>query len=421
VVVLGPQGTLFFLFLLLAFAGLVTWMVLASHVVFRVLAACLAFLPAMAFGVATVNKYYDYYQTWGALFSDLSGQAPSAPQISAASLGNGNASSLEIALGQSGQAKLAAQYGLLFHTVISGTSSHISRQGYIYLPPQYFSAAYKSYKFPAVELLHGSPGQPSAWINVMQVVPTYLGLLTEHKASPVVLVMPDTDGGRQYGLQCLNDPHGVQDMTYVARDVPGWVAAHLRVQPPDLAWGIAGYSEGGFCAANIGLQNTSRFGFVGSLSGYFVPITSQVPVNGRPKDVNVFRHDRRLALINAPQRYLMTIPGGVTIPRFFLAAGAADPGDVTGAQTLREELMLRAAIVPLDIVQGGGHQATVWRAALTPMFEWMTPQLTRAAAQAHRAKRPVKPGNHKVKPVNPRVKPVNPNVIRLHARIPQAV
>ena len=33
--------------------------------VLRIIAACLAFIPAMAFGVAAVNKYYDYYQTWG--------------------------------------------------------------------------------------------------------------------------------------------------------------------------------------------------------------------------------------------------------------------------------------------------------------------------------------------------------------------
>lgn len=27
----------------------------------------------MLFGIATVNKYCDYHQTWGALFSELSG------------------------------------------------------------------------------------------------------------------------------------------------------------------------------------------------------------------------------------------------------------------------------------------------------------------------------------------------------------
>ena len=51
------------------------WLAVAKQVVFRVLAACLAFIPAMMFGVAAVNKYYDYYQNWNAAVSDLTGQS----------------------------------------------------------------------------------------------------------------------------------------------------------------------------------------------------------------------------------------------------------------------------------------------------------------------------------------------------------
>ncbi len=65
---LEPQGTLFLIFLLVAFGGLITWVALARQVVFRVAAACLAFIPAMVFGIAAVNKYYDYYRP-GALFT----------------------------------------------------------------------------------------------------------------------------------------------------------------------------------------------------------------------------------------------------------------------------------------------------------------------------------------------------------------
>ena len=35
------------------------------RIIFRVLAACLAFMIAMVFGILAVNRYYDYYQTWG--------------------------------------------------------------------------------------------------------------------------------------------------------------------------------------------------------------------------------------------------------------------------------------------------------------------------------------------------------------------
>ena len=228
---------------------------------FRVIAACLAFIPAMVFGIAAVNKYYDYYQTWGALYSDLSGQTTSIPHLTPAGLGKGTAGSVKGLIAGSSDSQIDAEYGLDFYATITGRHSHISRQALIYLPPQYFSKAYANYRFPVIELLHGSPGEPSAWVNVMNVVPIYLQAMASGKAAPAVLVMPDTDGGQQYGLQCLNDPGGLQDMTYVAEEVPDWVAANLRVQKPGQAWGIAGYSEGGYCAANIALQHPNLFGY----------------------------------------------------------------------------------------------------------------------------------------------------------------
>jgi len=374
--VLEPQGTLFFLLLMGAFGALVVWLVLTKQVVFRVLAACLAFIPAMVFGIAAVNKYYDYYQTWGALFSDLSGQAQSIPHLSAASLKRDGSVKQQLS---STNAGLDAQFGDLFSTTVTGPSSHITRQVYVYLPPQYFAKAYANYRFPAIELLHGAPGDPATWVNVMNVIPIYLNLLAEHKASPAVLVMPDTDGGLQYSLQCLNDPHGLQDMTFVGKEVPNWVIANLRVQRARLMWGVAGYSEGGFCAANIGLQDATRFGYVGVESGYFAPEVSQVPTGGKaggkPYDINVFAHNKRLLEINTPDEYIKNMPVGV--PQFFLAAGAEDPGDVQNAEYFRQLLLLRVADVPpVDIVSGGGHQARVWRSALTPMLEWMTAGLS---------------------------------------------
>ena len=59
--------------MMVIFGALMWWLVVAKQLVFRILAACLAFIPAMVFGVAAVNKYYDYYQNWNAAFSDLSG------------------------------------------------------------------------------------------------------------------------------------------------------------------------------------------------------------------------------------------------------------------------------------------------------------------------------------------------------------
>jgi enterochelin esterase-like enzyme len=386
--VFEPQGTGFFLLLMVIFAALLVWVALAKQVVFRVLAACLAFLPAMVFGIAAVNKFYDYYQTWGGMINDLTGQgANSIPKYSVA--GGGTNKQFDKDIGRVTSTAEDAQVGYLFQTTVTGARSHLVRDVYVYLPPQYFQKPYAHHRFPVVELLHGSPGNPQAWVDVMGVIPTFLSLLENHPADAAVLVMPDTDGGQQYALQCLNNPGGIQDMTFVAQDVPDYIARLVRVQPPGRAWGLAGYSEGGYCTANIALQEPESYGAVGVMSGYFAPIPSQVPSGnkpgGKPYLVNVFRDNPVLQLINTPSEYITRVPVNLQLPAFWLAAGAQDRADVDAAANFRQLLQTRLANVPFIIVPGGGHQGSVWRAALGPMLSWMTPQLAEQAAKADAA------------------------------------
>jgi enterochelin esterase-like enzyme len=411
--VFEPQGTGFFLVLIVAFAALLFWVAVAKQAVFRVFAACLAFIPAMVFGIAAVNKYYDYYPTWGAMVNDLTGRGTvELPNYTVGGLDAGK--HLQQDLNRDTNAAENAVVGVLGRTVVKGQQTHISRQVYFYLPPQYFQKAYLHYKFPVIELLHGSPGDPSAWVDVLNVIPTLLGLLAAHQASPVVYVMPDTDGGKRYSLQCLNNPGGIQDMTFIATEVPAQIAHLLRVQPPGRSWGIAGYSEGGYCAANIALNLPGAYGYAGVLSGYFAPSSSQVPVGNkpgaRPEKVYVFRGLPALALRNSPGQYITQLPPGVFPPQFWLAAGSADRGDVLAAQQFRQLLNIRQANVPLDIMPGG-HTGSVWRAALRPMLTWMTPQLAQQAAiananAANAAKKAAAQKAHGAKPsVKPTVKP----------------
>ena len=381
----GPQGTGFFLLLIVVFGGLLVWVALARQVVFRVFAACLAFIPAMVFGVAAVNKFYDYYQTWGGMINDLTSQSVSTlPKYAAAGLGSNK--QFDKNIGRVTSLAEDAQVGYLFQTSVTGVRSHLVRDVYVYLPPQYFQKAYAHYKFPVIELLHGSPGNPQAWVDVMSVIPTFLSLLEVHPADAAVLVMPDTDGGQRYGLQCLNNPGGIQDMTFVALDVPAAIARIARVQPPGTAWGLAGYSEGGYCTANIALQDPSRYGAAGVMSGYFAPILSAVPAGNKPgakpRLVNVFLGHPGLLLVNTPGKYVTQVPINDKLPPFWLAAGALDRPDVLAAENFRQLLQTRVANVPLVVIPGGGHQGSVWRAVLRPMLNWMTPQLAQQAADA---------------------------------------
>ncbi|HLH58048.1 MAG TPA: alpha/beta hydrolase-fold protein [Streptosporangiaceae bacterium] len=383
-----PQGIAFFIVLMVVFGALVLWIIFTKQLVFRVLAACLAFVPAMLFGVAAVNKYYDYYQTWGQVAADFSNQGvatlPKVPQLGHSSR------QIDGALGLSPDQRAEAQQsGYLFQTQISVPKLKISRTAFIFLPPQYFQAKYANYRFPVIELLHGSPGDPEQWVDPMNVLPTLNDLLAGHQADPAVLVMPDTDGGERYSLQCLNAIGGAQDATYIAQDVPDYIAEHLRVQPPGKAWGVAGLSEGGFCAANLALQYPTRYGYAGVMSGYFAPLADQVPKDSRPGAPIVYknpfpRHKSELKK-NTPDFYVNHIPSGVTLPQFWLSAGQDDPQDVLAAENFKQELQLHQAVVPLVLIPGASHNATAWRGALRPMFIWMTPQLTLQAKRADAA------------------------------------
>jgi enterochelin esterase-like enzyme len=385
--VFEPQGTGFFLLLMVLFGALLVWVALAKQVVFRVLAACLAFIPAMVFGIAAVNKFYDYYQTWGGMISDLTGQgANTIPKYSVA--GAGSNKQFDKDIGRVTSTAEDAQVGYLFQTTITGARSRLTRDVYVYLPPQYFQKPYAHYKFPVIELLHGSPGDPQAWLDVLGLIPTFLSLLEAHPADAAVLVIPDTDGGQQYALQCLNNPGGIQDMTFVAQDVPNYIARLVRVQPPSRAWGLAGYSEGGYCTANIVLQDPEHFGAAGVMSGYFAPILSQVPAGnkpgGNPTLVDVFAGYPALQMINTPQEYLSRVPVN-ELPAFWFAAGGQDESDVSAAAAFRQLLRARRVNAPFLIIQDGGHQGSVWRAALGPLLSWMTPQLAEQAAKADAA------------------------------------
>jgi len=383
---LEPQGTVFFLILMVVFAVLLTWLVIAKHAVFRVLAACLAFIPAMLFGVAAVNRYYNYYQTWGSIVADFTNQGvASVPQVPHLTGKEGVSK-----LGLSPQARAeATQTGFLFEQTVKGRLSHISRTVYIYLPPQYFLAKYASYRFPVIEMLHGSPGNPEQWVDPINILPTLDDMIAQHQADPAVLVMPDTDGSEKYSLQCLNAIGGVPDATYVAIDVPAFVAANYRVQPPGKAWGVGGLSEGGFCAANLSLQYPSRFGYAGVISGYFAPADNLVPIGNRPGAPAVYKppfpgHPELLKK-NSPDVYITQLPAGTLIPQFFLAAGADDAQDVQTAESFRQQVQLYQANVPLVLVPNATHNATAWRGALRPLFSWMTPQLTHQAEFADEA------------------------------------
>ena len=381
---LEPQSTLLFVLLILIFGGLVWWLVIARRVTFRVIAACLAFVMAAQFGILLVNKYFSYYQTWGAAIADLSNPSPnSGPRVSVGTMLVGHHSPAFDA--HSVYLKLALQQGYTLHMDVAGKLSHINRSAYVYLPPQYFEPQYKKYRFPVIELIHGQPGEPQDWINVVGVQVTLDNLVTHGRAKPAVLVMPDANGGNTISLQCLNQVGGPQDLTYLAKDVPEAISHMLRVQPPGLGWGVAGYSEGGFCAANMALRFRYRYGAAASLSGYFTPFNNKLA--NPPRMVKPFGTNYKLRAENTPIDEVRALAPGAVLPQFWLGAGKGDNVDVAKATYFAQELQLHQASVPLVLTSGSGHTMATWHAQVPPMLSWMTNTLVTALSNQAAARR----------------------------------
>jgi enterochelin esterase-like enzyme len=346
-------------------------MVTTRHLALRLVAGLLAFLPAMLFGVMAVNKYYGYYPTWSSALADLANQGVKAPSRLPSNLAPGQGP--DTLAGTNSYLQQAQRTGYTLRLSVRGPRSHLTRVVYVYLPPQYFQPAYSRYRFPAIELIHGQPGAAQDWINVVGVTTTFDQLMARKQAQPAVLVMPDANGGQRISLQCLNQVRGPQDLTYLGVEVPDRIAHLLRVEPPGPAWGIAGYSEGGFCAANMALRLRHRYGFAGVLSGYFRPSDNQL---GHPlQRVSPFGRSMRLRRQNTPLDALLKLPADVVMPKFWLGAGADDAQDVTNAELFWRELVGRQPQLPLVITPGGGHNMVTWRAEVPLMLRWMTPRL----------------------------------------------
>ncbi len=371
-----PQSTGFFLVLMGAFCVLLGCVAIARQVAVRVLAAALAFVPAMLFGVAAVNKYYDYYQTWGSAAADLTATGlSSVPQLPS----GGSSQQLAQILGKVTGGTAAARQGETVRLTVHGRRSHLTRTVYLYLPPQYFQYRYARARFPAIELITGVPGQPQDWIDVVGVTQSYLTLLRDGAVRPAVLVMPDANGGRRISLQCLNVWHGPQDATFLGADLPEALARALRVPPPGPAWGVAGYSEGGYCAADLALLYPDRYGGAGVLSGYFVPGDDRL--GSPPRAVNPFGADLARRALNTPMQRVRALPVNQPVPQFWLGAGGDFRQDVAAARAFQRRLLARQPDVVLHLAPGGKHNMATWRALVPALLEWMTPRL--AYAERH--------------------------------------
>ncbi|MCU1455239.1 MAG: esterase [Acidimicrobiales bacterium] len=287
----------------------------------RVGSAALVVVLLLVCGLDQVNRHFAYVPSFAALF------------------GNPSPDLLRVSLNQAaphGRKAAVAGHGVDVKVVIPGPLSGITRSAYVYLPPQYFDPAWAQHRFPVLYLIHGSPGTAIDWIRGGRVDRTADQLLARHRINPLIVVMPDANGGYMRDLQCQNVPRGPQDQTYLSSDVVRWADTHLRTVADRWHRAIGGLSTGGYCGVNLAFRHQDVFSAAVSHSGSGEPDHSRFTAN-------IFGGRADLAWANTPVRYLPQLPirPGMAV---YLDSGMSDSWSLS--RSTRLNAVLRARGVP---------------------------------------------------------------------------
>lgn len=344
---------LLILALLLACAGLLWLSFVLRALPVRVLCGALVLPLAMLSGMAVVNDYFGYYRSWDAITTDLTGSY--APFAAAASARTDHRS----------------LHGRMVSVQLPGARSGISRTGLVYLPPQYDRPRYAHTRFPVDELVHGTPGSPSQWVVQLRIADLVDQLISHHQLGPMVLVMPTAYSGTQFeeGL----DTASALDDTYLTRDVPTDVMRHFRVSRVRAMWGIAGFSSGGYIAANLALRHRGAYGAAGIMDGYFRP---------RDGEAASVLGDPAAQAANDPLRAVSQLrPGVGPLPAFWVSAGTGDAADLHGAEVFVATLR-HIEQVPFEIEEHAHHTFYAWESSLPHLLTWTWQELASPALRS---------------------------------------
>jgi len=166
----------------------------------------------------------------------------------------------------------------------------------VVLPPGY--ASHPLQRYPVLYLLHGFPGAGLGFLDIGQVGTIEATLVAAGRMQPVIMVIP---AGTRSFLADEEWANGIREGnnwdTFVARDLVNAIDARYRTRATPGGRGIAGLSEGGYGALNIGLHHPTEFGLIESWSGYTK--TDHIPA--------IFGQSDRLLTYNSPEVWVFSV------------------------------------------------------------------------------------------------------------------
>jgi enterochelin esterase-like enzyme len=240
--------------------------------------------------------------------------------------------------------------GIVVHSMALGGYAD---QVYVLLPPGY--ASHPAQRYPVLYLLHGFPGQPAQFLNVAQVATTEATLIAAGRMKPVILVAPSGTRSLWTDEEWANgvSPGNAWE-TFISRDLVKVIDATYRTVPGGSGRGIAGLSEGGYGALNIGLHHPAEFSLMESWSGYMT--ADSMPA--------VFGRSPGNLAYNSPARWIRTVARDARARHSYIwfYCGSGDP--LVGQNRAFAAELRGLGIAHQFFVVPGSHTWVLWRGQL---------------------------------------------------------
>ena len=232
---------------------------------------------------------------------------------------------------------------------------------WLYLPPGYGGG---TLRYPVIYTV---PWDFSHWNLGIHVQALLDQAITQGAIPPSIVAFVDLAGGPFPNSECANSYDGREHAdTYVSTTVVEYVDSHYRtIAAPD-ARTIAGFSQGGFCAANLLLRHPAVFHQAVVFAGYFeAGLASGETVNAWQP----FGHVPSLVAANSPMVTAARLAPSVRRQLFVVMAAARNDG-VFGQQATAFAKVLDGAGYPADFLWNAyGHAWKAVRLEFVPALQ----------------------------------------------------
>ncbi|NYG05876.1 enterochelin esterase-like enzyme [Phycicoccus badiiscoriae] len=248
---------------------------------------------------------------------------------------------------------------------VKGPLSGIVGTVVVKLPPGYLDPGSATTRYPVLETFQGYPSTPRQWIQTMHLGDVMAQQVDAKRMRSALIVSPQVEVPPGVDTECVNGGQGSPQLeTWLARDVPDWVARSFRVPADRSSWATIGLSTGGWCAAMVAMLHPAQYGAAIVMGGYFRPEFSPLYEPYAPGSALAARYNLVTLAVHHPPPVAL-----------WVETSHSDPVSYSSTRAL-----LKAARAPIAVdavvLQHAGHRIGLWKGLLPQSLSWLGTNLS---------------------------------------------